>query len=248
MHRGYIKIWRKIEDSGLFQMHSTLALFMYMLMQAAHKTKKVGTSMGVIELERGQFISGRHKLASALELSEQKVRTCLDNLHSMGIITSKATNKFTIYAIVNYNEYQTTEEITTSQTTSNQPAEQPTNNQQITNKQPTDNQQITTKQELKHLSIKELKPIARSEKKTSLHAVDFDFEKGEFLNINGHLAVWEKAYPAVNITAELNKACVWLVENPKNRKSNYGRFLSNWLSRAQDKAPSSKSTVRGPVF
>lgn len=158
MHRGYVKIWRKLEDSGLLQMHSTLALFMFMLMQASHKAKKIGTSMGVIQLERGQFISGRHKLAAAIELTEQKVRTCLDNLHNMDIITSESTSKFTIYTIVNYSEYQSSDEAATNESTSEQPA----SNQQVTNKQPTDNQQITTKQELKHLSIKELKNGSKS--------------------------------------------------------------------------------------
>lgn len=48
---------------------------------------------------------------------------------------------------------------------------------------------------------------------------------------------WVKAYPAVDVAGELAKAGVWLVSNPKNQKSNYARFLSNWLSKAQDRAP-----------
>lgn len=48
---------------------------------------------------------------------------------------------------------------------------------------------------------------------------------------------WVKAYPAVDVVGELAKAGVWLVSNPKNQKSNYARFLSNWLSKAQDRAP-----------
>lgn len=47
---------------------------------------------------------------------------------------------------------------------------------------------------------------------------------------------WEKAYPAVNIDSELAGASAWLIANPKNAKSNYGRFLTSWLSRSQDRA------------
>lgn len=47
---------------------------------------------------------------------------------------------------------------------------------------------------------------------------------------------WVKAYPAVNIENELSSASAWLIANPKNQKSNYARFLTNWLTRAQDKA------------
>lgn len=48
---------------------------------------------------------------------------------------------------------------------------------------------------------------------------------------------WMKAYPAVQIDTELAKAAVWVVANPKNKKSNYARFLANWFTKAQDKAP-----------
>lgn len=48
---------------------------------------------------------------------------------------------------------------------------------------------------------------------------------------------WQEAYPALDVPAEIAKAATWLRANPKNRKSNYERFLVNWFSRAQDKAP-----------
>lgn len=231
MNRGYIKIWRKIEDSGLLQMHGTLALFIYMVMQASHKDTKVGTPSGVVNLSRGQFISGRHKLSAAVGLSEQSIRTALSNLQKLKILTSTATNHYTIYTIENYGQYQDSCDATNQQ-----------NNQQVTNNQPTGNQQVTTKQEFKNLSIKENKHTnAPSDK--SLNAIEFDFSKGQFTNISGQIEIWKKAYPAVYVEAEVNKAAAWLVANPKNRKSNYARFLNNWLSKAQDKAPASHSRV-----
>lgn len=73
---------------------------------------------------------------------------------------------------------------------------------------------------------------ARSEK------VEFDAHRGKFNNITEQqLDLWRAAYPAVQIETELNKMAAWLVSNPKNRKSNYPKFINNWLSRAQDRAP-----------
>jgi len=141
MHRGYIKIWRKVEDSGLLQMHGTLALFIIMLMKAAYKPCR----FGLIDLERGQFSAGRFQLSEWSGLSEQSVRTSLKHLHDLDMVTSKPTNKFTVYTIVNYGQYQDCDDTTNQQT-----------NQQLTNNQPTTNQQLTTNKELKHLSIKEL--------------------------------------------------------------------------------------------
>lgn len=56
------------------------------------------------------------------------------------------------------------------------------------------------------------------------------------------LAAWAKAYPACDITLELAKANAWLVANPKRVKSDYGRFLTSWLSRAQDRGGSQPYT------
>jgi len=66
----------------------------------------------------------------------------------------------------------------------------------------------------------------------------FDTSKAEFQNISDdEKARWQKTYPAIDIHQEILKAAAWLDANPKNQKSNYKRFLTNWFSRAQDKAP-----------
>ena len=63
------------------------------------------------------------------------------------------------------------------------------------------------------------------------------FDGSGFQNINGQLSAWVSAYPAVDVPSEIKKAAVWLMANPANKKSNYARFLTNWISKAQDKAP-----------
>jgi uncharacterized protein YdaU (DUF1376 family) len=55
------------------------------------------------------------------------------------------------------------------------------------------------------------------------------------------MATWKQAYPALSLDAELSKAAAWIIANPKNKKSNYARFLTNWLTRAQDHAPRTHS-------
>jgi hypothetical protein len=148
MNRGYVKVWRKIEDSGLIQLPNTLALFMHLLLNATHKDKKMGTPTGVIELKRGQYVSGRIALASKLKQTQQQIRTSLKRLEELEIITIESTNKFSVYTIENYSKYQDDTREDNQQI-----------NQQATNKQPTDNQQTTTKQELNNLNTKEQKHL-----------------------------------------------------------------------------------------
>lgn len=103
-----------------------------------------------------------------------------------------------------------------------------------------------TKEENLSIETKDLNTSALNEKIRSPHnathgktpAIDFDFSTGDFLNIvERHLQIWAKAYPAVDISTELQRMAAWLIANPKNRKSNYARFITNWLTRAQDRAP-----------
>lgn len=67
------------------------------------------------------------------------------------------------------------------------------------------------------------------------HKIEFD--GNAFTNLNGHIADWYAAFPAVDVETEVKKAAVWLKANPRNKKSNYARFITNWLTKAQDKAP-----------
>lgn len=64
----------------------------------------------------------------------------------------------------------------------------------------------------------------------------FNREKGIFENLNYFKDKWQAAYPAVDIDLEIKKAEAWVLANPKNAKSNWARFLTSWLTRAQDRA------------
>jgi hypothetical protein len=72
----------------------------------------------------------------------------------------------------------------------------------------------------------------------------YNFETHSWDNIaDAFLMVLSRAYPAVNIQNELNGMASWLEANPSNRKSNYSRFINNWLRKAQDKAPRQSSDL-----
>jgi hypothetical protein len=68
--------------------------------------------------------------------------------------------------------------------------------------------------------------------------ISFDFVLGQWDGIEVEDAVaWESAYPAIHIETELYRAAEWVKANPANKKSNWRRFLTNWFSRAQERAP-----------
>ena len=97
-----------------------------------------------------------------------------------------------------------------------------------------------------NLSIEPISNRTRRNAPKSVGAIAFDANAIRFVGITPEqMAAWERAFPAVSIEAETARAAAWLNANPKNRKANYARFLANWLSRVQDRAPPVQ-TVRQP--
>ena len=61
---------------------------------------------------------------------------------------------------------------------------------------------------------------------------------------------WIRLFPAVDVPQELRKMRSWTLANPKNRKTRSGaqRFVSAWLSKAQNSAPPGKRKTRFDNF
>ena len=94
------------------------------------------TSWNGIIVKKGQVITGTGALADSLGFTRQQIRTALKKLKLTNEITTESTNKYTIITIVNWDEYQSDENYTTINLTNCITNEQPTTNQQLTNKQP----------------------------------------------------------------------------------------------------------------
>lgn len=138
---GWVKIHRSILDWEWWHERNTRDLFFYLLIAANHDDQ---TWQGK-DVPRGSIATSRKKLMEAVDLTEQEVRTALNNLQNSRQITSKTTNKNTIITICNYDKYQMQDE-------DEQPAEQPTNNQPA-------NQPITSNGEKEKEKEKKNPPI-----------------------------------------------------------------------------------------
>lgn len=69
------------------------------------------------------------------------------------------------------------------------------------------------------------------------YLITFNWETFTFHGITpADMKRWQEAHPALAIPDEIDRAAIWLKANPKNRKSNYERFLANWFTRNQDRA------------
>jgi len=80
------------------------------------------------------------------------------------------------------------------------------------------------------------KPAARVSSPAG-QRITFDYDAGRFDQVPPELVEkWQQAFPAVDVLSELRRMEAWASANPVNRKSNWQRFIVNWLTRAQDRA------------
>lgn len=125
MLQGWVCVHRQLLDNPIFKNDKLFRVFMYCLLKASHSEHEQLVGDHIVPVKSGEFVTGRKSISSGTGLTEQNVRTALSKLEKLSILTSKATNKYSIISIVNWDKYQQS-------------------NQQVTSKQPASNQQVTT--------------------------------------------------------------------------------------------------------
>ena len=110
---GYVKLFRKMVEWEWYGDPNTKAVFLHLLLTANYKRTKYRG----VTLKPGQTVIGRKSLAEALGMSERNVRTALNHLKATNEIATKATNKFTIVTIVNWELYQYFDDEVTNEVT-----------------------------------------------------------------------------------------------------------------------------------
>jgi len=140
MEQGWIKIHRTIIDKGWFQDSNAVHLWFYLLLKASHSKSEYLWNGQIINLQPGQFVTGRKKIANETGIQESKIERLLKLFESEQQIEQRKTNTSRLISIINYKKFQSNE----------QPFEQ-----RVNNKRTTSEQRVNTNKELKEL--KELK-------------------------------------------------------------------------------------------
>lgn len=106
MERGWIRLYRKTLDCGILQNPHVWQLFGYILLNAAPKPIGIDARGELVKLQPGQLIFGRLKAANELKCSEQNIRTALKYLEKNEIITIRATKRYSLITVINWDTYQ----------------------------------------------------------------------------------------------------------------------------------------------
>lgn len=110
MNRGFIKIYRKIEDNILWlsndEPFDSRSAWIDLILIANHKDNSFKLGMQTMQVKRGQKWTSSKKLADRWNWSRQKVMKYLRMLQNEGMIYLETSNRGLLINLVNYGIYQ----------------------------------------------------------------------------------------------------------------------------------------------
>jgi hypothetical protein len=110
MDRGYIKVYRSLQDKGYYSDPEYVSVWVHLLMKATYRPKEYLFNNRIHHLEPGQFITGRRVLARETGVNRSKLERILFCFESEQQIEQQTTNKFRIITILNWEKYQVDEQ------------------------------------------------------------------------------------------------------------------------------------------
>ena len=117
MHRGWVKLWRKIENSAVWD-DNLLRLWLHCLIHANHADKQVVVDRLAepIVVKRGAFITGRYALHKALYPKKRNSNPSpnttwrrLKTLEKLGNLGIRTGSRYSMITITEYDTYNVTD-------------------------------------------------------------------------------------------------------------------------------------------
>lgn len=120
-NEGYIKLYRRMMKWGWYTDTPTKCVFLHLLFLACYEP----CYFKGVRLEAGQVVASVKQISIDTGVSVRSVRTALEHLKSTNELTQESHNKFSVFTINNYADYQGCDK---------QADKQLTNNRQTTDK------------------------------------------------------------------------------------------------------------------
>lgn len=232
IHGGYIYIAKSLLDSDLwFCSSNTLKVAVYLLVSASFKNDpRKG-------LERGQCWKTLGIISEDCNISLKAVRCALDKLRDIDFIETNSTHRGARsgqrITICNYNKFQSASNYIGAGEGHSEGHPKGQAKGQHYNEENEGNEETKLDDECQNpdlFGFDDEKPTKRKER------IFFDYDSEQIQGIEKEdIDEWQQAFPAVEITLAIMQAKQWLQDNPKKRKKDVSRFLTNWFSRAQER-------------
>ena len=111
-NKGWVKLYREILNSSIWQDITAFRIFIYLILNATHQD---GTRINGVELKQGQFIRSYRQIANDLEYREGRglkqysvstIKRNIDKLIKDERVSVSETEYGTLFTVLNYAKYQ----------------------------------------------------------------------------------------------------------------------------------------------
>lgn len=144
----FIKLHRSILDSAVFSDAEVLRLWIYLLCRASVDDRQIIIDGRVVNVKKGQLITGRKKLAEHLNTTESKAYRSLKLLQKLGCVNIEVNNRFSLVTLLNWGKFQDVPRKSEQQNNNRITSDE----QQFNNRPTTDEQQTNTYNNVKELN------------------------------------------------------------------------------------------------
>lgn len=73
MEETWIKLYRKIMKSPIWENEKALKIWIWCLLKATHEEREQLVGQQIVELKKGQFVFGRKKASDELQMNENTI-------------------------------------------------------------------------------------------------------------------------------------------------------------------------------
>ena len=108
--QGWIKLHRKVQQSAIWTDSCAVHLWVHLLLKANHEDNEVFMNSNIIEVKRGQLLTGRKKLSAETGINESKIQRLLKTFEKCHMIEQRTNNANRLISILNYDSYQVSEQ------------------------------------------------------------------------------------------------------------------------------------------
>jgi len=115
MKRGYVKLWRRIDDNPIALKPAYLSVWLFIVRFANFKDKEIIWNNKKTIIRKGSFITSAHKISFGTGVPRGTVERILKYLKNEEMIEEVTNYKFRLIKVLKYKEYQSYEEVNDEQ-------------------------------------------------------------------------------------------------------------------------------------
>ena len=103
---SYIKLFRKLLNSPIFENEKALKIWIWCLLKATHREREQLVGQQIVKLKKGEFVFGRKQASEELKMTESTIYKYIKLLENLQMISIKSNNKFSVVSIEKWEDYQ----------------------------------------------------------------------------------------------------------------------------------------------